>query len=508
LPSRLKLNVIANYGGAAWTTIISLIFVPLYIKLMGPGSYGLVGITASLQSVFGLLDFGLPLALNRRLAVLSDSPDDRAEVAILVRTIESIFVGAAACIILGVGLLSGPIALHWLKSATLSPDHVRWAVVTAGVAIAARWPAAVYSQGLLGLQRQGTVQAITCGCAGAQAIGAITGLVFIAPSVFVFLGWIAFVGCCETLLLRAALYRALGAAYPFRVRFAMLKQIGGFSAGLTGIGVTSIILTQADKIVVSKYFSLELFGYYTLAWATSMGLIRLIGPIQTAVFPRFAQLAAQGSFAESAALYHSSSQFVATILAPITATAVFFAHDILLLWTRDPVITEATAPLFTIFVIGTALNGLMNIPYMVQLAYGVTRLTLSVNILMIALLVPAMAWAAHMGNLALTAGGWIALNGSYVLIVMHFVHKQVLKGELRSWYLRDNAPIIAASFCCAGLAWVFKPEWTSWFAQSGYVAFTLLGAALAGLSVASHVRALALGLFESVLRRVRKEGVG
>jgi hypothetical protein len=150
----------------------------------------------------------------------------------------------------------------------------------------------------------------------------------------------------------------------------------------------------------------------------------------------------------------------------------------------------------------------MNIPYMVQLAYGVTRLTLSVNILMIALLVPAMAWAAHMGNLALTAGGWIALNGSYVLIVMHFVHKQVLKGELRSWYLRDNAPIIAASFCCAGLAWVFKPEWTSWFAQSGYVAFTLLGAALAGLSVASHVRALALGLFESVLRRVRKEGVG
>ena len=63
--SVIKQNIIANFGGKAWQALMSLAFVPLYIKFMGIESYGLVGIFTSLLALFGLLDMGLSTTLNR-----------------------------------------------------------------------------------------------------------------------------------------------------------------------------------------------------------------------------------------------------------------------------------------------------------------------------------------------------------------------------------------------------------------------------------------------------------
>ena len=70
--SVIKQNIIANFGGKAWQALMSLAFVPLYIKFMGIESYGLVGIFASLLALFGLLDMGLSTTLNRELAGFSE----------------------------------------------------------------------------------------------------------------------------------------------------------------------------------------------------------------------------------------------------------------------------------------------------------------------------------------------------------------------------------------------------------------------------------------------------
>lgn len=42
----LKRNVIANYLGQGWRVLMSLAFVPLYIKYLGIEAYGLIGILA------------------------------------------------------------------------------------------------------------------------------------------------------------------------------------------------------------------------------------------------------------------------------------------------------------------------------------------------------------------------------------------------------------------------------------------------------------------------------
>ncbi len=69
--SQLKRNIIANFAGKAWTALISLAFIPLYISFIGIEGYGLVGVYLALFAVFSLLDLGLGTTLNRELASLS-----------------------------------------------------------------------------------------------------------------------------------------------------------------------------------------------------------------------------------------------------------------------------------------------------------------------------------------------------------------------------------------------------------------------------------------------------
>ena len=42
--STLKQNVVANYLGGAWTILMGVAFVPVYIHFLGVEAYGLIGV--------------------------------------------------------------------------------------------------------------------------------------------------------------------------------------------------------------------------------------------------------------------------------------------------------------------------------------------------------------------------------------------------------------------------------------------------------------------------------
>ena len=60
--SRVKRNIVANLAGSTWTALVGLIFIPLYIHLIGIEGYGLVGIFATLQAIF---EFARPRIVRR-----------------------------------------------------------------------------------------------------------------------------------------------------------------------------------------------------------------------------------------------------------------------------------------------------------------------------------------------------------------------------------------------------------------------------------------------------------
>ncbi|MFO0569262.1 MAG: oligosaccharide flippase family protein [Polyangiaceae bacterium] len=423
----------------------------MYIRYMGIEAYGLVGLFTILQALSSVLDLGLTTTLNRELARNVAMGTESQGARDLVRTLELVYWMMAALIAASVILLAGPIARHWVRPEQLPPQVVTRAVVLMGSVLAFQWPLGFYGGGLLGLQRQVTYNVLNSLWYTLRFAGAALVMWQVSPTVTAFFTWQVLVSFVSTALTAWALWRALPEGTG-RAAFRMerLRSVGGFATGLSAISITVLLLTQADKVVLSRTLSLQGFGYYSLAGTVSGGLALLSAPIFTAFFPTFSQQVVRGDSATLARSYHLGCQLVSVVILPVAAILGFFGADVLQLWTRSPTTVESTHRILRLLVLGTALNGLVVLPYALQLAHGWTRLAFVSNLLAIALLVPALVLLARTYGAQGAAAVWATLNAGYVLIQVHFMHRRLLPQEKWKWYRQDvGMPFIASTLVVA-----------------------------------------------------------
>lgn len=482
--SQLNRNILANYLGQGWMALIGLAFVPLYIKFLGIEAYGLMGVFATLQALFALLDLGLGHTINRELARLSGGENTAAEMRDLARTLEIPYWMLGMSIGAIVVFLSPLIAHRWVNVETLSPDTVQRAVFLMGICIGLRWPSGLYGGGLLGLQRQVLFNGINIVVETCRAVGAVLILWAVSSTLEAFFVWQALFSFASTLMLGMFMWHSLPASSSGpRFRKDLLARIWRFAAGITGISLLSTILMQLDKVILSRMLSLETFGFYALASVVALTLYRIFGPVFTAIYPRFTNLIAKESSAELISVYHRSAQLLAVTVLPAAAIVTVFSKEVMLIWTQDPNIAEQTWKLVSILTIGTALNGVMHIPYGLQLAAGWTRLTFMLNLASVLLLAPLMLLLTYLYGAVGAASVWVILNTAYVIFGIQIMHRRLLKSEKWRWYGVDVGLPLATSFLLASLLRWTMPSSLDMIGIVIYVAasscVTLAAAALA-----------------------------
>jgi O-antigen/teichoic acid export membrane protein len=442
---QLRRNLIANLVGKGWAALMGIVFIPLFIKFMGIESYGLVGFFTTLQAVFILMDFGLTTTLNREIARYSAAEKSR-DMRDLVRTLEIVYWGLALCIGLIVFLLSPVIAREWVNTDTLSETLIQESVVLMGLVLTFQWPLGFYAGGLLGLQRQVLYNVLNSIWYTLRFAGGVLVLWLASPTILAFFEWQVVVSVVSTGLMALALWRSLPASRERpRFRISVWKSVWQFAAGMSGISAVTLLLTQLDKIILSKMLSLDLFGYYTLAWTVANGLTVVTGSVFTVLFPVFSQQVALADMEQLKHLYHRSCQLMSVLILPAAILGAFFAREILIVWTQNPVTVTNTHLLVSLLFIGTALNGLMHLPYALQLAHGWTSLAFYSNVISVILLIPLLLAATSYYGAVGAAVIWIVLNSGYVLIQLQVMHRRLLKRELWRWYVEDvGLPLIAA----------------------------------------------------------------
>ena len=491
----LRINILANYAGHMWIALIGLVFLPLYTRILGMEAFGLVGLMLSLQAVLQLFDFGIGGTVNRELSrrahddTLADCTRD------LVRTAEATIWLLAALAAVLVWLGSRPAAGYWLHLQSLGAEEAGTAIAIMGVAIALLWPTTFYGNCLSGLERQPALNLINATFATMRYAGVVPVLLWVSPTIEAFLWWHAAVGLAQSLVMAVVVWRALPTGQR-RSRWSMpaLLRNRGFAGGLFGIGVAAVLVTQIDRLALASFRPLEEVGYYTLALSVSAGLGRMVQPMFNALYPRFSRLVSRQDEATLRELYHLSSQYLAVVIAAIAAILIVFSGDVLLLWTGDAMVAEKAALPMAILVAGTALNGLMNIPYALQLAHAWTRLALGLNILSLALIIPLCLWIVPRHGMVGAAMLWLVPNLISVVVGIPLMHRRFLPGEMSNWYLRDSFPPFAVAMVVAMLAATVLPEITrSWQGMAS------LASACTCVLVAS---ALASGIVRAALGRV------
>lgn len=458
----LKKNVIANYFGAGWTALMTFAFVPFYIRYLGIEAYGLIGVYTMLQAWLSLLDLGMTPALSRELAGLGGDRNKGRMARDLLRSIEVIFVAVASMVVVAIWASSYWLASEWLSSRGVDPRILAQALTLMGVVIGLRLVENIYRSSVVGLQRQVALSAVTVIMATLRGLGAVAVLVFVAPTIQAYFLWQCLVSVLSVAALAATAYRALPPALaPARFSGEALRTVWRFAAGTMFITFLSLLLTQIDKVLLSRLLTLEAFGYYAFAVVVAQLPIALVAPVTQAFFPRFAELLKRDDQAGLAKAYHAACQLITVLLGSATALLMLFGQEILVAWTGDAALSARTYPLVRVIALGSLLNGLMTAPYFLQLSSGWTRLTIRVNLVAIALVVPALFLVVPRQGAIGAAWIWVGLNAFYLFVVIPLMHRRLLPGEKWRWFLRDVGLPLAAALTAAWLASELVPGYSA-----------------------------------------------
>lgn len=437
---------------------MSLAFVPIYLDCLGPEAYGLIGIFASLQAMLALLDMGLSTTLNRSIAQSITEKSDDKNIRNTVKTFEIIYWLVA--LVGGIVALSASyvMAYYWLNPENISSQIIWIAFAVMSVALIFQFPISLYTGGILGLQQHFVLNVVNAIMSTLKGLGAVILLLFISQSIIHFFVWQLFVTVLHVFTMKYYMMRLLPSGEKGVFSRDILQKHIRFALGVGGIGLTAVVISQIDKIILSKLLSLEEFGYYTFAALIGVSLVRIVRPIFMSYFPLFSQLIKEPNKDLLISTYHKASYFMGSIIIPIGLFLCIFSYEILYVWTSDTLIATKSFDLVSIIALGTLFNGFANLPYGLALASGWTSITFYTNLVLIIFLIPSMYFMTNEYGVIGAAIIWLVLNVFYVIFNTLVIHKRLIPNEHLKWIIHDNGkPFLIALLILAAAKWILPP---------------------------------------------------
>jgi len=451
----LKRNILANYVSQIYVTLIGIVMVPMYVRYMGAEAYGLVGFFAMLQAWFNLLDMGLTPTMARETARFNGGATDALSLRRLLRAMEGIFIGLA--VLGGAAMMagSGAIAGSWLKVQQLPLIEVQHAIMLMAVIVALRWVCGLYRGAINGFERLVWLSGFNIAISTARFVLVIPFFIYVGTSPTQFFSYQLALAVIEVVVLVMQTYHLLpkiAAAKRTPWQWAPLRGVLKFSLSIAFTGSVWVLVTQTDKLVLSKLLPLSDYAYFTLAVLVAGGVGVISGPISGALLPRMSKLAAEGDDAGLIRLYRNATQLVGVIAIPAALVLAFFAEQVLWAWTGDADIARKAAPVLTLYALGNGILALGAFPYYLQFAKGDLRLHMIGNAFFVVLLIPALIWATlHYGVIG-AGWAWLGANAVYFLTWVPKVHGRFVKGLHVQWLLRDVGAIVLLTVTGATMA--------------------------------------------------------
>ena len=438
----LRLNIAANYISQVYVTAAGIVALPLYIKYMGAEAYGLVGFFAMLQAWFNLLDMGLSPTVARESARFSGGAMDALEYRRLARALEGLFaaVALAGCVLLF--LLAEPIATNWLNLKSLETAETIASLRLMAPIIALRWMCGLYRGLISGAERLVWLSGMNSIVATARFVLALPFLVFVNASPLAFFGFQLVIAVFEFGGLAWMAYHLLP-TIPTGQRiiweWAPLKPVFKFALSIAFTTSVWVLVTQTDKLVLSKILTLDEYGYFTVAVLLASGIMLVSGPISGALMPRMARLEAEGQNKQLIAMYRNATQMMTVVTLPISLMLSFFAPQVLWAWSGDAVLVSKAAPALSLYAVGYGFLAVSAFPFYLQYAKGDLKLHIIGNALFVLLLIPSVIWAASHYGMTGAGWAWLTANTLYFFAWTPLVHKRFEPGLHAKWLMVDIA---------------------------------------------------------------------
>ncbi|MBF4269500.1 hypothetical protein EAY71_21780, partial [Vibrio anguillarum] len=248
------------------------------------------------------------------------------------------------------------IATSWLKVKELDLNVVSLSVSIMAIMVGVRWISSLYNGVISGLEKQVWLNGFGIIAGTFRFVFVLIPFEVFGASIEIFFIYQLFVCIFEAIIIIIFTYGNFeknneSAFYSFSV----LKRIYKFSLAIAFGSVIWVLVTQIDKLILSKYISLDEYGYFSLAIVIANGLFVLGNAIGAAIMPRMTIYNEQEKTKELDKLYFLSIEIVLMVVVPISSMLVFYGDNILFFWTNDPLVAENASEIMKWYVLGNVM---------------------------------------------------------------------------------------------------------------------------------------------------------
>ncbi|WP_162009702.1 flippase [Methylocystis heyeri] len=357
-----------NLLGSLLPIGVSLLTVPVYIRLVGDARYGVLALVWSLLGYFSVFNFGLGRATAQRLAAIGGSSPERAASVfwtavamngalgamggLLLWPVSNYFLGQGISMDAGLKAELGP-ALPWLM---LSVPLMTLSVVFGGA--------------LQGYEKFLELNIIAVATAVlAQLLPLLVAwkhgpdLTWLLASVI-----LTRLFLCILLFWRCRIHVLGDSAAAFSRDDA--KSLFVFGGWVTVTSLVSPLLVVLDRFVIGSMMSASAVTYYVVPFQLAERATLLPSALTQALFPRFAA----DSIVESRQLATLSTRALAAVTTPAMIFALLVVEPFFRLWIGPEFASNAYVTAL-ILLLAYWINGLAYVPYTQLQAAGRPDLT-------------------------------------------------------------------------------------------------------------------------------------
>lgn len=369
----MKYNIIANFFGKFWSVTSTFLFIPLYINYLGFDSYTIISFTILVAGMLAIMDSGLSSTLSRELSRSDITFNEKNE---KYNALEFIFILIILLCLFLLNIFTLTIVKNFMITENFSNDDLELFIRIFSLDMVSQMLFRFYLGGLQGLENQ-VLANIFQVLWGIFRNGFVILVLLIEPSLEMYFIWQASVSLLFVIIIRASLQKKMNQNVfnfnPF-VNLRVLNSVWRFSLGMFLISFVAAINFQLDKLIITKYISIETLGYYTLATSICVGITMLINPITTALLPRFTSLYSINKGNEAVILFEKSIFYIFVIVFSFAFNIVLNSESVFWIWTGNIEIAKESSKFLPIITISYTLIAIAMLPYTIAIANGNTKI--------------------------------------------------------------------------------------------------------------------------------------
>lgn len=427
--------------------------MPIFLLNMGPEAYGLIAIFTLVQAWFALLDAGISQSISRQTARYYAGTLTCQDYCNLYNGLHVAFLFICSFVLVLLLINIDGLAGSWLNVKKINSEDVSYILGIIFVCVFMRCIGGLYRGVINGAEKIVWLSFFNIALATLRFVLVIPYLYLYDFKVLKYFEYQFFIALFEYIIL---FWKKNNLIPKNKINIKQsFIEVCRNKAFIINIGIAStiwLLISQFDKLLLSKYVSLSDYGYYSMAVMLASVILLCSSPVGNAILPRLTNLISREKKEEAINIYMQLTKFVCIIIAMVGFIIILNIDQVVLTWIGDLSSKKYIEDTIIFYILGNIFLVLSNFPYYLQYAVGDLKYHMRGNLILASIMIPSMLLAVL--NYGVYGAGitWLIVNFFWFLVWPYFIHKIFFKKIYNTWMLNIFVTSFGILFLNIGLS--------------------------------------------------------